>query len=159
MHVMKVAVLDQGDGFWSGSFNVNDLELEIIPISGNSRKKVVLAHLGYWYCSHCGRNSLSGAEKPLCFFPRYLLLFQEEDFSVLWSPVKNHLHRCSETKFSFHCKIGFSFFTSSSPVKISFFYVLNWDLLLKEAGSDVHLVSCFLFASLQAENILGQKGI
>lgn len=47
MHVMKVAVLDQGDGFWSGSFNVNDLELEIIPISGNSRKKVVLAHLGY----------------------------------------------------------------------------------------------------------------
>lgn len=39
MHVMKVHVLDQGDSFWPWSFNVNDLELEIVYVSGNSGNK------------------------------------------------------------------------------------------------------------------------
>lgn len=39
MHVMNMHVLDQGDGSWPGSFEIYDVELEIV--SGDSGKKSV----------------------------------------------------------------------------------------------------------------------
>lgn len=83
MHVTNVHVLDQGDRCWPGSFEICDVELEIV--SGDSGKKTCLLTQPVHTAGISVGVASSEAEKSPRLFSRYLLLyfFLEENFIML----------------------------------------------------------------------------